>query len=1064
MDQQQQQVAEAANAMVSPTADMATRTAASQFLEAWTQTESAWVVYAAWIRSFSNNLTAGNGSEGPIAELVGMQLLCLQLLQAKIRREVHRGTEHSANPAVVAVQSELAFFLQTCNRHGHQNQPQRQHSPLPESVISSACICLAALSVRCGNVSDLIQTCRSFCCQKDSVDASNRTNLSPYTSLKILSNVPTEVEQCSDLTTPQVTELLFPYLEMIIDTVRVAVASNAVTTDCEQIKQESMQVALEALKNWTKTCHATLTHLNSPTCGGNSSLLPLLVEILSSSSSYVTSQAILVEASEALTEAIMAPADSCTETRSVATQLLFQATTAGFVVLPMQQATENEWEDACHALATLICTAVTEEIDNLVNQPSETVIHLLLQIQSHPLNNVRLTALECWLTVQEIPVSQRHDNWKAPLFSRVVEGLLITMAYPRHFRDWDSELLDQSEFEEFRRMAGDVLIAAYYLLRADFVSSMSHRIVTSQDWTIQEVALYSLTVTAREVCARVKARCGGSSQVKDKNRTVEELLRLIQQLMCGCGTHDASRAVTLAASGHILVLSGITKFIGAYASTWSTKCSAETVLQLLAYLRAVLVASSTPSAVPQLELAVEAAKSTRSVLISCSNLLLSPPPQSPPSCLAVMRQALMDLVGDIMESTLLLNHEEAMTTVTEGCIRLLVQIKDDQSLRQSLTKLVHPVFQRGEDAIKLIPSDGSALSEQAFLAVESLGKLMHVLQTIIRFSDTSEDASNPISEIMPSLWPFLNKASQKTARYEVVLSRILAVHEQLLKTIPKLVEPHFDQTVTYVVNVFETTKHVSTLSYMSSAVEVFGSLNIEAFRNLLAHISEVMLNYVSTEKRPNECPELIAVYYELNQRYIIYCPAALVSCPKFSFIVACAVECLTACQGERESTRATLNFLSQLFGWRYLRLAPEKYGVLQAASQLLDEKLLYHGAPVTHSCLMTLLGGPQMLWPACTDCLFAVNAASVTWPAPEDSAKSVAEQWMEMARPSTNAGLDNKNAQNTGEAYQKMVILFLSLVREGSKNKAKAKMLLTDYCKIHRGEESTDVLIAYQIS
>jgi hypothetical protein len=284
-----------------------------------------------------------------------------------------------------------------------------------------------------------------------------------------------------------------------------------------------------------------------------------------------------------------------------------------------------------------------------------------------------------------------------------------------------------------------------------------------------------------------------------------------------------------------------------------------------------------------------------------------------------------------------------------------------------------------------------------------------------------------------------------------VLSKVLAIHEQLLKNVPDLVSPHFQQTIKYVVDAFDRTKNASALGYMTSAVEGFGSSNVESFRELLAHVSSSIFTYISSEKHVHECTDLIRAFFEMNQRYILYCPAALINCPQFASIISCAAECLTACQGERESTRATFNFLGQLFGWRSLRLSGESLSTFQTASHLVDEQIALHGARIAQTCMSTLVGGPQMLWPSCTDCLFAVVTSTVSWALPEDPASNMAQQWMYQANPDSSQP----------EVYHQVVTILLGLAREGPKNKPKAKMLLTDYCKICKGEMTTDALVSY---
>jgi hypothetical protein len=100
------------------------------------------------------------------------------------------------------------------------------------------------------------------------------------------------------------------------------------------------------------------------------------------------------------------------------------------------------------------------------------------------------------------------------------------------------------------------------------------------------------------------------------------------------------------------------------------------------------------------------------------------------------------------------------------------------------------------------------------------------------------------------------------------------------------------------------------LKYMTTAVEVYGASSADSFQEMLHHVSGIVFtNIQSHQSSIEECTELIKVYFELNQRFILYCPTALVQCPLFSSIINCAIECLAACKGERESTRAVLNFL-----------------------------------------------------------------------------------------------------------------------------------------------------------
>ena len=95
-----------------------------------------------------------------------------------------------------------------------------------------------------------------------------------------------------------------------------------------------------------------------------------------------------------------------------------------------------------------------------------------------------------------------------------------------------------------------------------------------------------------------------------------------------------------------------------------------------------------------------------------------------------------------------------------------------------------------------------------------------------------------------------------------------------------------------------------------------------------------------------------------------------------------------------------------------------------------------------------------MLWPATTDCIFAIVCTTAKWSVPEDSDSIVACQWLESALP--------KNGRP--KVYQQVVSILLGLVHDGPKNKPKAKMLLTDYCRIEQGEMAMDSLLTYTLN
>ena len=226
----EQQVHEAALAMVRATTDRSTRSAASNFLEQWTRTPESWEVYVKWLRSFDLGGTRQSGAPGvpPPDEALGTQLLCLTLLVAKIRREV---TRQNPPPAADSIRNEIWSLL------SRQQQQQQQSSSLssPQDhstsgatsplLVGALCGCMAALTARDGHLAELVQTC---CGGGPSV-----------VSLRLLANIPLEVEACGELATSEVTAELWPHIEKVLDTVRRALVAN---------DEQTAKPAMEALR------------------------------------------------------------------------------------------------------------------------------------------------------------------------------------------------------------------------------------------------------------------------------------------------------------------------------------------------------------------------------------------------------------------------------------------------------------------------------------------------------------------------------------------------------------------------------------------------------------------------------------------------------------------------------------------------------------------------------------------------------------------------------------------------------------------------------------------------
>ena len=202
----------------------------------------------------------------------------------------------------------------------------------------------------------------------------------------------------------------------------------------------------------------------------------------------------------------------------------------------------------------------------------------------------------------------------------------------------------------------------------------------------------------------------------------------------------------------------------------------------------------------------------------------------------------------------------------------------------------------------------------------------------------------------------------------------------------------------------------------------------------------------------------------MTQRYLIFCPAALTACPEFTTLFDLAVACLAECKGERESTRATLNFLSQIIGWRALRLSQAANVALEAASGTIDACILRQGETMTKACVGALAGGPQALWSSYSDCLFSIAMHVSSVSATTNGGESIASQWMKTALSDSSVfSLSKSRSKMTANTKEAVVHILLVLANEGPSSKPRAKMLLGDFGRMCQGQATAEVLATFSL-
>lgn len=913
------------------------------------------------------------------------------------------------------------------------------------------------------------------------ISVENLAPFSPTVALRLLADIPVEAQSRKDMTNMGIDALMqMPHADITLETLHMAL-SGFIGGGGEQ-QDALLCLTLSALTKWAEACKTFSLSRLLGSNNGNSSFLSQLVALLSSQSqqrqwsSAKHAEEAIIQSAKALTACIDNTSDYGTQSRRNAVASLLASITAPteFLVAPMKMAEMQQWEDALVALSNLASTLGREEIDEISTcrlPGCSDLIELLLELQAHPIHNVAVPVLEVWLALQDIPTCERHPTLAAPLFQQLTEIILNRVAYPSTFVSWEEELdVESSDFQEMRRLCTDVLVGAYYLLRSGYLETLANitMAIDGTDWEVVESALFCMCAVGREACARVKsmknaARGGRDSPVAvDGEATSVGLTQVVGSICAGGAAGVSTR--------HPLVLSGISNFLGCYSTVWAASCPPQSIMEILAYLSAAISISAATEA---------AGKSIRLVLIASTGKLTKA---------ALLHGADISVaLTQTMEAALSSNNAGVMSNVAEGCARVSVGLRDTSKTRASLSAVAAPTIQRSRSALDAIISSSSVQgSGQAAghfdMASQALACYLGVLRELIRFCDSSSSGkageSHVLSDVLTNAWPVLNDiSSQPTCRAnEAILSGLLDVHSQLLSVVPSLIGPYFKDLITFVVKAYEESFCPSALDYVSAAVETFDteqSIGAAAgldengkemlFNQLLAHLCQCTFTYVTQTKRPNDCPQVIKALFEMAQRYLLFSPGALCQCPEFASLFGLAVACLTECKGETESTRATLIFLTQLIGWKHIRLQEAKMAKLAQYAGTIDDLLVQHGENITKSCFGALSGGaPQILWPSYSECVFSIMQHIISSTPGADEPNSVLCTWLRNAMTDSTLMVNTQNI--TGEIGTSVIKILCDLAKEGTKSKQKAKMALMDFGKIAKGEATTDALLAYSLS
>ena len=698
-------------------------------------------------------------------------------------------------------------------------------------------------------------------------------------------------------------------------------------------------------------------------------------------------------------------------------------------------------------LSSLIITLVTKCIPIICVKAGPCITTALVtpfltqQVQRSPLHTVRCNTLNVYLDIQDIPTIDRLPMYEKSLYKEVCNVLLNLSTFPPGFESWEEEFnVDQSEFQEFRQLVSEPLQQCYALLRLDFLRTLQAYMSSSSKWEEIEACLFALEEVSGVVCARVKSMAGGGDLKADKEGTVQVLKELTDSV---CKAHGVQL--------HPCMLTSTCRYLGNFAPFINSYCPPQTIIQILEYLKVALEQKGSST-----ETKVEAGKSVRGVLLNCTKQLSG-------------TDITTSLLGSMISTALETGCHQAILAVAEGGTRLCVQIGGQKCI-EGLGSLCNPILKFIEGCfveMKNLEGSGGDLGR-----VESLKRStamgLSVLAVIIKYLDgTTSEGSGVYHPLLNALWPMVQSLSSypPCRSHSDILESLLSVYSKIVASFGEMVEGKLGEIINVVVGAYEESYASCCLGFVGVAVEKFGRRGggvEESFRALLGHLTTKTCQRIQSVGFTS-ATGLITSFFSLCQIFLLFSPLGLVRNEQFHLIYELSVACLSQCKGDRDSTRQSLIFLTQIIGRNLVRLGQTTSKALESCSDIIDSHTARHGPEIVKQCMLGLSGSsPSSLAPAMSECLHAIvchlvgpATATATNAVPIPNGRNLVSSWIfsSLSSPTIPTFLSSQDKDT----------LLIAMVHLGQdpQGKHKFKMLCSDFYKVCKKEMNGEVFKTY---
>lgn len=559
-----------------------------------------------------------------------------------------------------------------------------------------------------------------------------------------------------------------------------------------------------------------------------------------------------------------------------------------------ESAIAEDENEVSHAITTVVSTFCETYVDWILEGSIPEAVELadlMLFLGTHPRRQIASLTLEFWLLVQEEPVADRHVFFQREAFVRLLDVLLEQCTYPQECDDMDEfDLDDLLAFRNGSQGVTDCFLAVFALLKEQFLAQILTSLSGSLhgNWRTIEACLFSVSTVSDDLKKRL-------------SRSPSELDIMMTQLF---------QSVLNFANPHYMVVAIAAKLLGQYGSWFNQKAvsagTPDVVASVLLYLDKALANGKSRS---------NAAKSFMQIATSCSSCLAQMAPEYLTSGVKYFQSGQIA----IDDRLLIVEGIVRAATVSPNCTVILQVALDD-----SLNRLDQMLGASGPVDDEMLPA----------IVVDEL----LVLSKVVRFLDAPSDVAGGkvvTSWAVSLIWPHLEPIVTRSNGHEATIDALFQLYGWCLQSLREEMVEQLPFIANLIVQVFERHQFVSPLACASIAVDIFGKNAegnpqvVDSFRGLLGVLSQLAFQFFMKHSL-SDSPDVLRSFYELAYRFLLFCPAAVVTANEFPVLLQLSIACIG--NQDRASTNAVLVFLSYLIG--------ESRGKLQAYQPHIDACVL----------------------------------------------------------------------------------------------------------------------------